>query len=204
MCNYPSFHFSRKMWPQHPGSLSSFNTAHPSFFSLIWRQEKHLTFACKKHEAGRKWRVVSEKRSWRALNQKKVKRTQGADQLFNSCAWSLICMFMFFLPVQPRTSAWVNYRCLGLVSMVIDWKKTMIHALFTVGLFMSYRGWISNEQTILKKQVLNRLIWLYWFCSLCQTTSGESHQTGLEHAQSYFTPIIFCSHALKVNLKINF
>ncbi len=29
----------------------------------------------------------------------------------------------------------------------------MIHVLFTVGLFMPYGGWISNEQTIAKKQV---------------------------------------------------
>lgn len=114
-----------------------------------------------------------------------IQRTQGADRLFNSGAWSLICMF---LPVQPPTSAWVNYRCLGLVSMVTDWKKTMIHALFTVGLFMSYRGWISNEQTIVKKQVSDKLIWLYWFWSLCQTTLGESDKTCLEHAQVIFHP----------------
>lgn len=73
MCNYPSFHFSRKMWLQLPGPLSSFTTAHPSFFSLIWRQEKHLTFACKKHERGSKWRVVGEKTSWRALSPTKSK-----------------------------------------------------------------------------------------------------------------------------------
>lgn len=96
MCNYPSFHFSRKMWPRHPGSLSSFNTAHPSFLSLIWRQEKHLTFACKKHEAGSKWRVVGEKRSWRALNptESKERREQISSSvavhgLWSACSWWL-------------------------------------------------------------------------------------------------------------------
>ncbi len=43
---------------------------------------------------------------------------------------------MPFLAVQPPTSAWLNYRCLGLVSMVTDWGKIVIHVLLAYSCLM--------------------------------------------------------------------
>lgn len=180
MCNYPSFHFSRKMWPQHPGSLSSFTTAHPSFFSLIWRQEKHLTFACKKHEASSKWRVVGEEKL-KGAEFHWVQRTQRADQLFNSGAWSLICMFLMAWRHSSRSSpqhlpewttgAWVWY----------PWWLTERKPWFMPCLLLAY-SCLSEGGSVMSKPSWRSRFWTYWFGSIGSALCARQHQTCLEHA----------------------
>ncbi len=151
MCNYPSFHFSTKIWPWHPDSQSSFTKTHPSFSSLIWRQDKRLTFACKKHEDGGKWRVVGEKREKFPTESREHGEQIGSWKVLHDL-WSACSWWFDAVPSGPAPNiCLVELQVLG-SGIHGDWLRENCDSC-PVGLFMPYGGWISKEQTIVKKQI---------------------------------------------------
>ncbi len=142
--HYPSFHFSTKC---DPGiQTRCHHSPRPTPPSPHWFEgRRNIWHLHAKTWSGGKWRVVGEKRKLKGPSP-----TESREHGEQIGSWKVLQRSWWFDAVpsgpEPPTSAWLNYRCLGLVSMVTDWGKIVIHVLFTVGLFMPYGGWISNEQ----------------------------------------------------------